>query len=182
MGAGAPIAAGGLSLASMGLSAYGETLKAKGVAEGDIYKAETLERAATYGNLKATQTAGQMTRNLNVTLGNIDAIRAAARTDPSDPTGFAVRRQVEGIGMEQRDITVDSLKAQAQEDESNAAYLRQASAEAITTGNVSALADILKGLSGAAGGMGGGSLDAGGNLGPLSKIGMSNPGNFGFAG
>ena len=47
MGAGAPIAAGGLSLASMGLSAYGETLKAKGVAEGDIYKAETLERAAT---------------------------------------------------------------------------------------------------------------------------------------
>ena len=142
-------AASGMSLASGLMSAYGETLKAKGVAEGDIYKAQTLERAATYGELKAEQVGGQMTRNLNVTLGNIDAIRAAARTDPSSPTGYAVSAQAEAIGTEQRTITVDSLKAQAQEEEANAAYLRQAGAEALTTGNISAIGSLLKTGSGA---------------------------------
>lgn len=148
MGAGAAIG-GALSLASAGLSAYGETLKAKGVAEGDIYKSEQLERAAEYGELKATQTGGQMTRNLNMTLAHIDTIRAAARSDPSSPSNFAARSSVEAVGIEQRDITVDSLKAQAQEDESNAAFMRQAASEAITAGNVAALADILKGAGGA---------------------------------
>lgn len=167
MGAAGPASAA-LSMASMGLSAYGETLKAKGVAEGDIYKAEQLERAAEYGELKAAQTGDQMTRNLAVTLGHIDTIRAASRTDITSPTSQMARNTVEGVATEQKNITVDSLKAQAQEDEANAAYMRTAAAEAIKIGDVSALADILKGASGAVqslgppggGGGGGGSATA----------------------
>jgi hypothetical protein len=39
-----------------------------------------------------------------MTLGSIDAIRAAAHDDPTSPTGVAVRESTERIGAEQRDI------------------------------------------------------------------------------
>jgi hypothetical protein len=42
-----------------------------GTAAGDTYKAETLDRAATYGDLKATQTGAQLTRNLSVTTRSV---------------------------------------------------------------------------------------------------------------
>jgi hypothetical protein len=109
-------------------------VSAVGTSQADNYKAETLDRAATYGDLKATQTGAQLTRNLAVSLGNIDAIRAAARTDPTSPTGAAVRDYTEQIGTEQKNIQVDSITAQAQEDEANAAYLRSASSTALLSG------------------------------------------------
>lgn len=163
------LAATGLSLASMGFTMEGDKLKAKGVSEGDIYKAEQMERAAQYGDLKATQVGGQLTRNLGITLGNIDAIRGAARTDPTSPTGAAVRNTVEAVGTEQKDITVNSITAQAREDEANAAYLRHASSEALLSGNIAATGDLLKGLSGAVSGMpggGGGGSNISGNVAP----------------
>jgi hypothetical protein len=90
------------SLASAGFGAAGSVVSGQGTAAGDTYKAETLDRAATYGGLKATQTGAQLTRNLSVSLGNIDAIRAAARTDPTSPTGAAVRGYTEQVGTEQK--------------------------------------------------------------------------------
>ena len=63
-----------MSLATAGLTAYSDILKAEGTADADNYQAEKLQTAATYGDLKAVQTGGQMTRNLNTTLGNIDAV------------------------------------------------------------------------------------------------------------
>jgi hypothetical protein len=171
MGQAASPLAAGFSLASAGFTAEGALLQGKGaqlqaqgVAAADTFKAEQLERAAEYGDLKAAQTAGQMTRNLNVTLGNIDAIRAAAHTDPTSPTGAAYRGMVEEVGGEQKGITVDSILAQSQEDTANAAYLRQASGRALLSGDISmqageitASADILKSISGAIPGLGGGS-------------------------
>src|SRR5450432_1314225 len=90
--------AGGNSLASIGLSAYATILQSQGVAAGDDYQAAKLEQAAQYGDLKAVQTGGQMTRQLNQTLGNIDAVRAAANADPNSPTGAAFRDNQESIG------------------------------------------------------------------------------------
>src|SRR5580693_447353 len=116
--------ASGTSLASMGFQAMGSVETGMGEASADKYKAAVLQRSAQYGELAATQTGGQMTRSLNMTLGNIDAVRAAMRTDPTSPTGAAVRGQIEAVGMEQENIKVSSLRAQAQEDEANAAYLR----------------------------------------------------------
>src|SRR5882757_7475899 len=97
-------AAGGNSLTSIGLSAYSTILQSQGVAAADEFQASKLESAATYGELKAQQTGGQMTRSLNQTLGNIDAVRAAANTDPTSPTGAAMRDNAEDIGTQQKDI------------------------------------------------------------------------------
>ena len=64
--------------------------RGEGVASADEYQAAKLDNAAKYGELKAVQTGGQMTRSLNTTLGNISAVRAAAGADPNSPTGQAV--------------------------------------------------------------------------------------------
>lgn len=144
------------SIASVGLSAYGDETKAKGVAAGDQFKAAELERAAQYGELKAAQTSGQLTRNLSMTLGNIDAIRAAAHDDPTSPTGAAVRDYAEKIGTEQKTIQVDSILAQSQQQEADAAYMRKSASDALLSGDIAAGADVLKGLGGALGSLGGG--------------------------
>ncbi len=142
-------AASGLSLASIGFQALGSVEQGMGTASADTYKSEELDRAAQYGELKATQTNADLTRNLNMTLGNIDAVRAAAHTDPTSPTGGAVRNQIESVGTEKKDIQVDSIMAQSQEDEANAAYLRKASGQALLGGELGAGAGVLKGIAGA---------------------------------
>jgi hypothetical protein len=139
MGAAAPI----LSLASVGFSAAGSLVGAQGTSAADKYQAEQFKRDAAYGELKATQTNADLTRNLTMTLGHIDAIRAAGRLDPTSPTSAAVRGQAEEIGTEQKNIKVDSLLAQAQQDEAAASYMRQASSVALLGGGVGALAGIL---------------------------------------
>lgn len=144
-----------LSLASVGLSAAGQYSQAQGTSAADQFKAEQLDQAAQYGELKAVQTNAQMTRNLSMTLGNIDAVRAAAHTDPTSPTGAAVRDYVETTGTEQKDITVNNITQQARMDEANAQYLRQASSTALLGGDLSIAATLLKGAAGLPG-MGGG--------------------------
>jgi hypothetical protein len=133
----------------MGLSAFGSLESAKGTSAADQYKAAELDRAAQYGELKATQTNAQLTRNQAITLGQLDAIRAASHTDPTSPTGAAVRDYTEQIGTERKNIQVDSILAQSQQDESDAAYLRSASSDALLSGDVSAASSILKGIGGA---------------------------------
>jgi hypothetical protein len=141
-----PSASTDLSLGSMGLSFYSTILQAQGVESADDYQAQKLEQAATYGDLKAVQTNGQMTRALNQTLGNIDAIRAAANADPTSPTGAAVRDNAEMIGTDQKNITVDSITAQANQQRADAAYYRDAGNRAMLSGYISGGAQILKGL------------------------------------
>jgi hypothetical protein len=55
-----------------------------------------------------------------------------------------VRDFVDTTGTEQRNIKVDSIMAQAQMDEANAAYLRSASSTALLSGALTAGGDILK--------------------------------------
>ena len=79
-------AAGGLSIASAGLSAYSTVLKGEGTQAADEYQAESLERAANVGKVKAAQTGAQMTESLD--------------NETTDP---ASRRHVAGRGMAQLD-------------------------------------------------------------------------------
>ena len=140
--------AGGNSLASIGLSAYATILQAQGVAAGDDFQAAKLDQAAKYGDLKGVQVAGQMTRQLNQTLGNIDAVRAAANADPNSPTGAAFRENQETIGDTQRGIAVSSILAQANQDRNDAAYYRSAASSALFAGGIGAAAGIAKGIAG----------------------------------
>jgi hypothetical protein len=139
--------AGGMSLASAGLSAYSTILQSQGAANTDNWQAEKLQTAATYGDLKAVQAGGQMTRNLNTTLGNIDAVQAAANTDPTSPTGAAVRDYQEAVGTENKTITVDSILAQSNQERADAAYYRSAASNALFAGGIGAVG---KGLAAAA--------------------------------
>jgi hypothetical protein len=143
--------AGGMSLASAGLSAYSTILQSQGKADSDNWQAEKLQTDATYGDLKGIQAGGQMTRKLNDTLGNIDAVRAAANTDPSSPTGVAVRSNQEAIGTTNKNITVNSILQQSTQDRADAAYYRSAASNALFAGGISAAGGIAgaigKGLS-----------------------------------
>ena len=96
-----------------------------------------------------------MTANLVTTLGNIDAVRAASHGDPFDPTNAAVRGDVEDRGARQTSITVANIEQQARTDESNAAYMRKASSDALLGGDLSIAGTLLKGLSGGVSSMGG---------------------------
>jgi hypothetical protein len=142
------IGAGALSLASTGFSAFGQREAARGQSAADLYKAEQLQRAAEYGELKAQQTGAQMTRNLMQTLGNIDATRAAGHIDPTSPSAVAVHDYVESTGSQQRGIEMANIEAQAREDEAGAAYLRQASSEALLGGDIGIAGTLLKGGAG----------------------------------
>ena len=133
----------GFSIAAAGAKAGGDIMGAIGTSNADTFKAEQLDQAAQYGELKATQTSGQMTRNLSITLGNIDAVRAAAHTDPTSPTGAAVRDYADQVGTEQKDTKVNSIMQQARTDEANAAYMRSASSTALLSGGVKAGGDLL---------------------------------------
>src|ERR1700733_11455901 len=110
MGAAAAVPAV-LSIASLGLQAGGSIVSAGGNAAADTYQSELMQRNAEYGELKATQTTAQLTRNLTTTLGNIDAVRAAAKTNPTSPTGVAGRDFTEQVGTEQKNIQMDSIMA-----------------------------------------------------------------------
>jgi hypothetical protein len=142
-------AASGLSIASIGLSAASSIMQGEGTASADTYKAEQLDRASQYGVLKGTQTNAQLTRNMAISLGQLDSIRAAAKTDPTSPTGVAVRDYTEQVDTENKNIKVDSIMAQAQEDEANAAYLRKASSDALLGGELGAGGAVAKGIAGA---------------------------------
>lgn len=134
--------ASGGSIASIGLQTYSTLLQSQGTATADTYQADRLETAAQYGDLKATQTSGQMTRNLNTTLGNIDAVRSAANADPSSPTGAAFRDNQEAIGNNNRGIAVGNIEAQTAQERNDAAYYRNASSRALLSGDISAAAGV----------------------------------------
>jgi hypothetical protein len=159
----------GTSGASLALQGYATILQGQGVAKADEYQADKLDTAAKYGELKAVQTGGQMTRQLNQTLGNIDAVRAAANTDPTSPTGAAIRDNAEAIGTDQRTITVNSILQQSRQDTADAAYYRGAAKDALFSSEISAGAGILKGIAGFSFGSGG--APAGDSIGNPTVIG-----------
>ena len=68
-----------LSIASVGLSSLSSGASALGQSSADSYQAAQLDRAAQYGELKATQTSAQLTRNMGMTLANMDAVRAVGQ-------------------------------------------------------------------------------------------------------
>ena len=138
-----------VAIASIGLSAAGKGMQAQGAAAADEFKAQQMQEAATYGELKAQQTNAQMTRNLVMTLGHIDAVRGAAHIDPTSPTASAVRAAVEEQGINDKTIKVASIQQQARMDEAGASYMRQASNDALLAGDLNMASTVVSGLPGA---------------------------------
>ena len=141
--------AGGLGLATTGVKMFGDYESSQATNVGDQFRAQELERSAEYGELKANQVNAQMTRNLAITLGKLDATRAAGHTDPFSPTGAAVRDMTSDIGTEEKTMKVASIQQQALQDEADASYMRYAGSQALLAGDISMAGDFLGGLSGA---------------------------------
>jgi hypothetical protein len=147
--------ASGLSIGGAGLSAYSAILSSQGTAAGENYKANMLERSAQRGQVAATEKGASDTEQLVNTLGNIDAVRAAAHTDITSPTAAAVRDTQEQRGLTQKSIAVDQIMAQSQQEEAEATYLRSAGKAALLSGEIGAGADILGAVGKAVTGLGG---------------------------
>ena len=142
-------AAGGASIASTGFKMLADYTSSRAEAGGERFKAELLEQQAQYGELKAAQTNAQMTRNLAITLGHLDAVRAASHGDPTSPTGAAVRGEMEAQGEMRKEITVENILQQKRMDEANAAYMRSQASNALLAGDISMLGDFASGVAGA---------------------------------
>jgi hypothetical protein len=138
---------GGSSLASIGLDAYATMLKAQGQQTADEYQANRLDAAAKVGDAKASQTGASMSRNLVQTLGNIDAVRAAAHADPNSPTGAAFRDNEEQIGIQQMVTATGNIRTQAAQSRADAEYYRDKASDDMLLGGISAASGIVKGLS-----------------------------------
>lgn len=130
------------SIASVGLSAYSAVEKGAGQKASDDYQAQRAEQAAQYGELKASQTDAQTRENLNVTLANISAVRAASGVDPSSPTSAVLRDQTERLGDRARGIQVGNILEQSTQDTQDAAYLRNAGDFAMSMGEVNAATGV----------------------------------------
>jgi hypothetical protein len=152
----------GLSLAATGFKVLGDYTSSRATAGADVYQSELLEQQAEYGRLKATQTNAQLTRNLAITLGHVDAVRSAMHVDPSSPTGAAVRGEMEEAGTERKGILVENLLQQTRMEEANAAYLRSAASNALLAGDIVMLGDAFSGAAGAIGGYAPGGAPGGG--------------------
>jgi hypothetical protein len=139
--------ASGASVASAGLKAFGDIYAAKGQAESAKYRAATLEANAQRARVAAVQTGAAESEKLSSTLGNIDAVMAAAHGDPTSPTAAAYRDQQEQLGLTKKSIDVDNIMQQARQDDSDAAYLRTSAKYALTQGYISAGSDVLSALS-----------------------------------
>lgn len=148
-----PITLGIMSAAATGLQMAGQV--AQGAAQADAYgaKADAAATAAEYGRAKAYATNSAMQEDLRATLGNIMAVRAAAGTNPSSPTGQAVMANVRGDSNRDRKTAVGNIRAQASQNDRAASVYAKAGRNAILTGllgaastGVKASGPVLKGL------------------------------------
>lgn len=138
--------ASGASIASLGFAAAASIEKGFGTQAANEFQADRATRAAELGRTQAGLTDATYRENLNTTLGNIDAIRAAARIDPTSPTSAALRDYNTMVSDRQRMAAVGSLRQQAAEDEAGAAYLRKAGDFAVKMGYLDAGVKISAGV------------------------------------
>jgi hypothetical protein len=87
-----------------------------------------------------------MRQQLNITLSNIDAIRASGNIDLRSPTGAAIEDQSVQRSTMQRMAATGTLRAQAASDEAGAAYLRSAGDYALSNAYIGAAAGVAGGL------------------------------------
>jgi hypothetical protein len=147
MAVAAPLAAAA-SIAATGLSAWQAIAQGNAAADGETYRAGQAMRAATYGRIKADQTATQMGEALTNTLSNIDAVRASANTVQDSPTGQIMRNYSEFLGERDRRIKVGNLNAQADSDEAASSFYMKSARNAIFGSYLGAGGRLLGGLGG----------------------------------
>jgi hypothetical protein len=151
-----PEVASAISIGGLALDAGSKIVGAEGQAAGQEYEAQKAERAAEMGRIKATQSDAQSLEQLNTTLGHISAIRVAANTDPTSPTGLAITAEEQRVANREMTIRRTSLDMQSEQDLTDAAFRRSSANTALLGGYLGAASSLGKGFA-TASGFGGGS-------------------------
>lgn len=146
MGASSGSAAGIASALSPLFGAYASVMKGEGTKAADDMQADRLSRAADFGRMQAGLTDTTMRENLNTTIGNIDAIRAAGRIDPTSPTTAALEARQTQIGDRQRNAALLTIRGQVAEDEAGADFMRKSGDNALLQGYISGGLQIAGGI------------------------------------
>lgn len=137
-----------LTLASTGLGVLGSLSQAGATASGYAYMEAKAQRQQKAALTAADQTDAFLREELNTTLGNISAIRAAAGTDPTSPTEAAIMANETRVSDRARRIKVGNLTSQAAQYGADADYFGYAGSMALDTGYLNAFSTGLKGLAG----------------------------------
>lgn len=135
-------AAGGASLLAVGLTAFSDVSKGEATQAADTYQANELRTKAQYAGAAAAETNATLSDRLATTLGHIDAVRAAAHTDPTSPTTVALRNRASDVANQERAIRVGNLLAQKNEDTYSADYIAASGKYAMNMGYVNAATDV----------------------------------------
>lgn len=136
-----------LALAGTGLQIMGGLQGAAAQEAGYRHAEAQAERRALAARTAADQTSAFMREELNTTLGNIMAIRAAAGVTSDSPTGLAILEGQREESNTQRLIKVGNLKAQASMSDADAAFYRFAAGSAMQSGYLNAFGRGLSGIS-----------------------------------
>jgi hypothetical protein len=137
-------AAGPLSLAATGLSVAGTLFQGRTNARNaetqgnmtgmsDAYRAASLEREASFGEIKAAQADVFLRDNQEAALANIRAVRASAGAS-SSPTEAAILSRAEAVGDTARTQKIANINEQVQADRDAAAFYSAAGLSAIQAG------------------------------------------------
>ena len=137
-----------LTLGQVGFGAAGAIAKGAGDAAGYRHAEDKAQRMALAARTAADETDAQLREELTTTLGNIEAIRAAANIDPTSPTGLAIMDEEQRVSDRQRRIKVGSLKAQATQYDRDAAFYGSMAGPALGLGFLNAFSGGIKTLAG----------------------------------
>jgi hypothetical protein len=142
-----------LAIAGTGLQIMGGLSAANAQAAGYRHSAAQAERRALAARTAADQTSAFMRDELTTTLGNIEAIRAAAGVTLDSPTGMAIYEREKKESDRQRNVKVGNLLSQAAMSDSDADFYRYAAGHAESMGILGAFGRGIGGLSGLARGL-----------------------------
>lgn len=146
-----------VSAALTGLQAAGGVMQ--GVAGRNAAKAqgEAALRQAEYGRIQAAQTDRAMRDQFEFTLGNIQAVRAAAGQDPNSPTGQTLTNFAQSQADMERQRKVSNVLTQVSEQERAARFYRRSGGNQMLGGLLSAAGSIARGVAGGLNSSGGSS-------------------------
>lgn len=134
-----------VGMIGVGLQVAGALSKGKGTSDSLSFQSEQATRNARAGRVAADQTDAFLRDELESTVSHIKAIRASAGMKDS-PTSDAVIAKESEVSDSQRRIKVGSMRAQADDDERSAAFLRRASRSALNMSYLSAAGIGIKGM------------------------------------
>lgn len=141
-------------MAATGFKIAGTLTDGFGKRDAAKQQAAAADRRASYGEIKASQTDVAMRQDLETTLGNIAAVRAAAGADPASPTGQAITMGVSAQGDKDRNRAVGNIEAQVAEDRRAAQFYRKMGGRALLGSLLTAGGQAMEGAAGGAKSMG----------------------------